>query len=192
MAFYNTRAEIDAAVASLLRITREASAVDAKPKREELPANGELAYPAATAPTIEAAAEELAENFDLLEDRDAKNEYVLEMGARLPSTFSLLKKVTPRVTGCMAEVYLVPRRKPGTTDVVEFVADADAPIVRGLIALLESLYGGQSAAAILEYDVESFFRRIGLDAFISSQRRNGLSGMIQRIRQAAQSIGQTS
>jgi cysteine desulfurase/selenocysteine lyase len=192
MAFYNTRAEIDAAGESLLRITQEASVTKAAPKREESPTNGELAYPAATAPSIEAAAEELAENFDALEDRDAKNEYVLELGARLPNTFSLLKKVTPRVAGCMAEVYLVPRRKPGTTDVVEFVADADAPIVRGLIALLESLYSGQSAAAILKYDVESFFRRIGLDAFISSQRRNGLSGMIQRIRQAAQSIGQTS
>jgi len=192
MAFYNTRAEIDAAVASLLRITRQAGVAAPAAKQDAAAGNGELIYPAATAPSIEAAAEELAENFGMLEDRDAKNEYVLELGARLPNTFSLLKKVTHRVTGCMAEVYLVPRRKPGTADVVEFVADADAPIVRGLIALLEALYSGQSAGAILSYDVESFFRRIGLDAFISSQRRNGLSGMIQRIRQAAQAIGQSS
>ncbi len=192
MAFYNVRSEIDAAVASLLRITQEARNATPAKKRSDPAGNGELTYPPATAPTIEAAAEELAENFDMLEDRDAKNEYVLEMGARLPDTFSLLKQVTPRVTGCMAEVYLVPRRKPGTVDILEFVADADAPIVRGLISLLESLYSGQSASAILGYDVESFFRRIGLDAFISSQRRNGLAGMIQRIRQAAQSIGQTS
>jgi cysteine desulfurase/selenocysteine lyase len=188
LAFYNLKSEIDAAVASLLRIVESAAQKsEATPPAPAM----ELAYPQATAATPKAAADALAENFEMFEDREAKNEYLLDLAGRLPQTFALLKKVAPRVTGCMAEVYLVPRRKPGTRDVVEFVADADAPIVRGLIALLQGLYSGQSAPAILAFDVEAFFRRIGLDSFISSQRRNGLAGMIQRIRGAADAIAKT-
>jgi sulfur transfer protein SufE len=37
----------------------------------------------------------------------------------------------------------------------------------------------------MEFDVEGFFRRIGLEQFITSQRRSGLAGMVQRIRQLA-------
>jgi cysteine desulfurase/selenocysteine lyase len=221
MAFYNTRADIDTAVASLQRIVREAGAGNAK--KALTPAlsqsttrpgslqagrggnagsaallggaathphegNGELPYPAATAGSVSAAGDALAEDFDVLDDREAKNEYVLEMGAKLPDTFGVLKKVTPRVVGCMSEVYLVARRKPGSSDTLEFIADADAPIVRGLISVLQALFSGQKAKEILAYDTEGFFRRIGLDSFISSQRRNGLAGMTQRLRQAANLI----
>jgi len=38
---------------------------------------------------------------------------------------------------------------------------------------------------VVAFDVEEFFRRIGLDQFISSQRRNGLAGMVQRIKSFA-------
>ena len=85
----------------------------------------------------------------------------------------------------MSEVYLVPRR---STDRLEFVADANADIVRGLIAILERIYSSQSAQSILDFDIVAFFRRIGLDQFITSQRRNGLAGMIQRIRSAAAAL----
>jgi cysteine desulfurase/selenocysteine lyase len=85
----------------------------------------------------------------------------------------------------MSEVYLVNRPKPGTKDVVQFAADANAEIVRGLIAILQRLFSGQRAADVVAFDVEQFFRRIELDQFISSQRRNGLAGMVQRIKTAA-------
>jgi cysteine desulfurase / selenocysteine lyase len=192
MAFYNTRGDIDAAVASLQRIVKDARAAQPIAAKAPLETNGELPYPQALADSVSAAGDALAEDFEMLEDREAKNEYVLEMGAKLPNTFPVLKKVTPRVVGCMSEVYLVARRKPGTKDVLEFIADADAPIVRGLISVLQGLFSGQRTGEILAYDVEGFFRRIGLDSFISSQRRNGLAGMIYRLRQSAQAIGQTS
>jgi sulfur transfer protein SufE len=86
----------------------------------------------------------------------------------------------------MSEVYLVGRRSPGDPRAVEFVADANASIVRGEIALLEKLFSGQKAAEILNFDVEAFFRRIGLEKFLTAQRRNGLGSMVSRIRKLAQ------
>ena len=88
----------------------------------------------------------------------------------------------------MAEVYLVARRVPGEPTRLEFVADADAHIVRGLIAIMQRLFSGQKSTEILAFDVEAFFRRIGLDSFITTQRRNGLAGMVRRIHQLAQEL----
>jgi cysteine desulfurase/selenocysteine lyase len=189
LAMYNTRADIDALAAGLEKIV--ASARDAAATQSALPKGGdklEVTYPKAAGPSPQAVADDLAEVFEMLGDRDVKNEYVLDLAQKLPHAFELLKKVTPRVTGCMSEVYLVGRRSPASPDVFEFIADANADIVRGLIALLQRLYSGQRAADVLAFDIEAFFRRIGLDQFITSQRRNGLAGMIQRIRDTAARI----
>jgi cysteine desulfurase/selenocysteine lyase len=99
-----------------------------------------------------------------------------------------VKTEASRVHGCMSTVHLVGRHKPGAPGVLEFAADSDAHIVRGLIAILEKLFSGQPAPDVLNFNVEQFFRRINLDQFISSQRRNGLEGMVKRIRAQAKQI----
>jgi cysteine desulfurase/selenocysteine lyase len=187
LAMYNTRADIDALVDALQLIrARAIERAAAKPTptgKSVAPADeGGIKYPQASAPSPSAAADKLVEVFEMLGDRDARNEFVLELGAKVPHTFNLLKTVTGRVPGCMSEVYVFGRRKPGTADTLEFLADANADIVRGLIAILTKLFSGQCAAEVLSFDVQAFFQRIGLDQFISSQRRNGLEGMVRRIR----------
>jgi cysteine desulfurase/selenocysteine lyase len=188
LAMYNTRQDIDALAAGLEKIV--AAAVKPAPAvaTKSGDSQQQITYPRAAGVSPQAVADDLADVFEMLEDRDAKNEYVLDMARDLPNTFDLLKKVTTRVPGCMSEVYLVGRRSPESAEGFEFIADANADIVRGLIALLQRLYSGQRAADVLSFDIEAFFRRIGLDQFITSQRRNGLGGMIQKIRQSASRI----
>jgi len=53
---------------------------------------------------------------------------------------------------------------------------------------LQRLFAGQRAKEILAFDIEGFFRRIGLEQFITVQRRNGLAGMVGRIRALANEI----
>jgi cysteine desulfurase/selenocysteine lyase len=184
-AIYNTRAEVDAFVGALRKIVESYAGRQAAAK----PAAGAaFAWPEAFAKSPAAAAAKIAEDFAMFDDASAKNELVLEFGAKLPATFELLKKLTPRVPGCMSEVYLIGRARPGTADTFEFIADANADIVRGLIAMLQKLYSGQRASEVLAFDIEGFFRQIGLDQFITSQRRNGLAGMIAKIRTMAGEI----
>ena len=85
-------------------------------------------------------------------------------------------------------MHLFARWHPGSQDRIDFIADSDADIVRGLIAILEHLFAGQSAREILAFDVESFFKRLGLDQHLSMGRRNGLASMIQRIRAYATAL----
>jgi sulfur transfer protein SufE len=78
------------------------------------------------------------------------------------------------------------------TDRFEFIADADADIVRGEIALLERIYSGQRASDVIDFDIEAFFKRIGLEHFLTMQRRTGLASMVSRIRSDAQMIARRS
>jgi cysteine desulfurase / selenocysteine lyase len=184
-ALYNTTDDVDALVGALKKIRAEAGAKPQAAGRRESGAVREVEFAEASAPSPDAAADKLADIFEMLADRDERSKYVMDLAGKLPHAFDVLKTLTVRVPGCMSEVYLVNRPKPGAPDRIQFAADANAEIVRGLIAILQKLFSGQRAADVLAFDVEAFFRRIELDQFITTQRRNGLAGMVQRIKAAA-------
>ena len=188
LAMYNTKEDVDALVAAVKLTIQERSA-----KRHSAPAASPaisaLKFPETVADSPTAAADELADELQTVSDalggRDAINTYIEEMGEHLLPMPDALKNESTRVHGCMSVVHLFPRIRPGTVDVFEFLGTSDAFIVKGLIAVLQRIYSGQKASAVLDFDIENFFQRIGLDQFISSQRRNGLAGMIKRIRGSA-------
>jgi cysteine desulfurase/selenocysteine lyase len=177
-AMYNTAAEIDVFAAALQKIVAEA-ADRARPGAVVGP---EAAYAEAAADSPQAAAEELAETFEFFDDWAERYQYLLELGEKIPPAPAALKTEANRVRGCQSTVFLSARKKPGTADVLEFVADSDADLVNGLIAVLEKLFSGQKAADVLAFDVERFFARLGLDQHLTLGRRNGLASMVQRIR----------
>jgi cysteine desulfurase/selenocysteine lyase len=207
---YNTPEEVDSCIESLRRlITLRLEKHASKASPSDLPSNttgdstgdatagGEppegstvLTFGSATGESPDDAAETLAEEFLMFDDRESKTELLMELGDELPREFEQLKILTTAVPGCMSEVYLVGRPCPKDPEKFEFAADSNAEVVRGLIAILMKLFSGQPADAILEFDIESFFRKIGFDQFVSTQRRSGLDGMIQRIRFLAEQIVQ--
>lgn len=192
LAMYNTEEEVDHLVTVLTKLieTRRASSSSDVPSAESATGEGiegiVFAQPAAS--SVAAAADDLAEEFLDFDDRESKTELLMEIGQSVPNSFEPLKKISTAVPGCMSEVYLVGRPQADNCDVFEFSADSNAEIVRGLIGVLQSLFSGQNAEEILAFDIEAFFRRIGLDQFVSTQRRSGLDGMIRRIRTLAESI----
>ncbi len=184
LAFYNTREDVDALATGIKKILGERSA------RQPQMAATTIQFATASAATPEAAAEQLADEFLAFDDRESKTELLIDMARQLPNNFAQLKSICTAVPGCMSEVYLLGRPMLDSPHKFEFVADSNAEIVRGLIAVLQTLLSGQDAKLLLEFDLESFFRRIGLDQFISSQRRSGLDGMIRNIRTLALAIVQ--
>jgi cysteine desulfurase/selenocysteine lyase len=182
-AMYNTTEEVDRFVGALQEIVA-AAAARTRPAAAAMPAP-EPAYPQAAAPSPQAAADELAEVFDFLDSWTERYQYLIDMGEEIPPLPDEFRTEANRVRGCQSTVFLTARKRPGTTDVLEFLADSDADIVRGLIALLERVFSGQRASAILAFDVTGFFTRLGLDQHLSMGRRNGLAAMVQRIRSLA-------
>jgi cysteine desulfurase/selenocysteine lyase len=185
-AMYNTLDEVDLLADSLEQIVSKA-----KP-RASVPAMAQVVYPAPAAESPTAAAQELTEFFDAVEDWADKYEYLIDIGRKLPPMPDVLKTEPNRVKRCQSTVYMHARTKPGTKDVIEFLADSDADIVRGELALLERLYCGQRAADVLAFDIHGFMERIGLEQHLSPGRRTGLSEMIARVQHYAGQVAQKS
>ena len=133
--------------------------------------------------------DELLETFDSLEDWEERCDYLIDLGFELPELPAEYKTDENRVRGCQSIVWLVADVKTNGSPIIELMADSDAFIVKGLIAVLMTLFSGRSPDEILSTDVDTIFRRIGLDRHLSSTRRNGLYSMVKRIRGiAAQAI----
>src|SRR5262249_37484913 len=147
------------------------------------PVNGhDVVYPKAVAASPQEAADELADDFDLLEDWNERYGYLIKLGTKLPPMPAALKTDATRVRGCQSTVFLHARQKPGTDDVIEFLADSDADLVRGLLAVLQRVFSGHKAGDVVAFDVEGFFGRLGLDQHLTLGRRNGLAEMVKRVR----------
>ncbi|MEM8734809.1 MAG: aminotransferase class V-fold PLP-dependent enzyme, partial [Planctomycetota bacterium] len=193
LAMYNTQDEIDHMVQVLTKLVESrqkpgpANASNASESNGSDSVDG-IVFAKPASDSVQGAAEDLAEEFLDFDDPKSKTELLMELGQSVPDCFEPLKKISTAVPGCMSEVYLVGRPQAGSAEVFEFSADSNAEIVRGLIGVLQSLFSGQKAGEILAFDIESFFRQIGLDQFVSTQRRSGLDGMIRRIRTLAESI----
>jgi cysteine desulfurase / selenocysteine lyase len=186
---YNRASDVDALIDSLQALRKERAAQPAATRPAAITlANDEPAYPEAFAETPEAAAEQLIDEFSFLDDWADRYQYIIDLGNKLPVFPEHERTEINRVHGCQSTVFLSARKRPGTLDTLDFLADSDADIVRGLIAILQRLFTGQKASAILAFDIEAFLEKIGLDKNLAMTRRNGLVSMIKRIKVMAQAI----
>ena len=84
-----------------------------------------------------------------------------------------------RVHGCMSTVYMTLDKKE---DIVEFIAESDAMIVNGLIAIMHIAYDGKTAEGISSVDIKDVFKKLDLEGHLSPNRRNGFFSMTERLR----------
>ena len=126
--------------------------------------------------------EDLVETFELLEDWEDRYRHVIDLGKALPDMPEALKVPATKVDGCASQVWL-----HITTDngVLTFIGESDAIIVRGLIAVLMTLYSGLKVSEIGRIDVLAELGRLGLNEHLSSQRSNGLRAMVTRVVETA-------
>lgn len=133
------------------------------------------------------AADELVETFEMFDEWEDRYRFLIDLGGKLPPLDASQKTDENRVHGCQSSVWLVaePLQSDGEKR-LDFLADSDSSIVRGLIAILQRVYARQKPTDILAFDINELFTRLGLDQHLSIGRRNGLAGMVKRIHEAAQ------
>jgi len=132
--------------------------------------------------------DEIIDNFALLDEWDDRYRYVIELGRELPPLPEADHTEANKVRGCTSQVWLVTHVQPNGAGgpLLSFEGDSDAHIVRGLVAILFSLYSGKSAKAILDTDAIAVFDKLGLRENLTPQRSNGLRSMVERIRADAE------
>jgi cysteine desulfuration protein SufE len=131
--------------------------------------------------------EEIVENFELFDDWEDRYRYVIELGREMAPLPEARKTGAAKVEGCASQVWLIPdlQRNAAGQDCLHFEGDSDAMIVRGLIAILRTLFSGQPLAAIPRIDAQAELGRLGLEQHLSSQRSNGLKAMVRRLNDLA-------
>ena len=126
--------------------------------------------------------EDLVETFELLEDWEDRYRHVIDLGKALPDMPEALRVPATKVDGCASQVWLHITIDNG---VLTFIGESDAIIVRGLIAVLMTLYSGLQVSEIGRIDVLAELGRLGLNEHLSSQRSNGLRAMMTRVVETA-------
>jgi cysteine desulfuration protein SufE len=128
--------------------------------------------------------DEIRENFALLDDWDDRYRYVIELGRTLDPMPDAAHSAENKVQGCASQVWLSKQldRDNAGEPRLNYLGDSDAHIVRGLIAILLTLYSGQTPKQILETDALSVFDELGFREHLTPQRSNGLRAMVERIR----------
>ena len=125
---------------------------------------------------------ELVEDFSFFESWEDKYQYLIDMGRNVPQMDDKLKIEENKLRGCQSVVYFSNTYNDDGT--ITFMANSDAAIVQGLIALMLKVFSEKKPQEILDTDI-TFLKEIGLDKHLSPTRKNGLSSLVTSIKNAA-------
>jgi cysteine desulfuration protein SufE len=126
---------------------------------------------------------DISSNFALLDDWEDRYRYLIELGRTLAPLPEEERTEANKVRGCASQVWLATRIESNNgTPILRFVADSDAHIVRGLIAILIAIYDGKTVDDVLATDADPILSELGLKEHITPQRSNGFASMVARVR----------
>ncbi|MEX1382884.1 SufE family protein [Lutibacter sp.] len=128
--------------------------------------------------TIKEIQEEIIDEFSMFDDWMERYEYIIELGKSLPLIDETYKKDENLIVGCQSKVWLHSEIKDQK---INFTADSDAILTKGIVAILLRVFNEQTPAAILDADL-FFIDKIGLKEHLSPTRANGLVSMIKQIK----------
>ena len=128
--------------------------------------------------SIQEIQNEIVDEFALFDDWMERYEYMIELGKSLPLIDEKYKTEDYIIKGCQSKVWV---HADLENEKVNFTADSDAIITKGIIAILIRTFSGQPPQEILNADT-SFIDKIGLKEHLSPTRANGLVSMIKQIK----------
>ncbi len=125
--------------------------------------------------------DEIVEEFSVFDDWMDKYAYIIDLGKDLNSLDESKKNDQIIINGCQSKVWLLSELDGEN---VNFYADSDAIITKGIVALLIRVLSGLSTKEIMEAELY-FIDKIGLRENLSPTRSNGLTAMIKQMKMYA-------
>jgi cysteine desulfuration protein SufE len=125
---------------------------------------------------------EIYEEFELL---DAEDRYrlLIDLGRQLEPMPDALKTDSTKVRGCSASVWVYPTASEGR---LHFLADSNAAITKGIVALILSAVQDKAAAQVAKMDIEEALAPFELRKHLSANRTQGVPNMIALVKQTAE------
>jgi cysteine desulfuration protein SufE len=130
---------------------------------------------------LEEKQQTIIDEFLMFDDWMQKYEYIIELGKDLPKIEENKKTEDRIIEGCQSKVWLDAKIENG---LMNFTADSDAIITKGIIALLIQVLNKEKPEDIIKSDL-FFIKSIGLQEHLSPTRSNGLLSMVKKIKMEA-------
>lgn len=130
--------------------------------------------------------DKLVKNFSRCPNWEEKYLYVIELGGQLPPLVDEFRQDKNLISGCQSQVWIV--MQTNDAGQLSFDGDSDAAIVKGLLAIVFSLYQGLTPQDVVALDVRPFFTELELSQHLTPSRSQGLEAMIRAIRANAQQL----
>ncbi|WP_417859805.1 SufE family protein [Winogradskyella sediminis] len=128
--------------------------------------------------TIEDVQNEIIDEFAMFEDWEERYQYMIDLGKDLPIIDEKYKTEDNIIKGCQSKVWVHANM---VDNKVNFTADSDAIITKGIIAILIRAFSNQHPEAIINANTD-FIDKIGLKEHLSPTRANGLVSMIKQLK----------
>jgi cysteine desulfuration protein SufE len=128
--------------------------------------------------TINEIQDEIILEFSAFEDWMDKYAYLIELGNELENMPEKYRKDQNLIDGCQSKVWFNAEYIDGK---IEFIADSDAIITKGIASLLIRVLSGNSPDEIINSDLY-FIEKTGLQQHLSPTRSNGLMSMIKQLK----------
>ncbi len=129
--------------------------------------------------TIDQAQQELVDEFVDIEDWMDRYAMIIDMGNSLPPIDEKYRTPEYLIEGCQSRAWLHAALTPDGK--IEFTADSDAIIVKGIISMLVKVLSGHTPDEIMDSDLY-FIDRIGLSEHLSPTRSNGLAALVKQMK----------
>ena len=125
--------------------------------------------------------DDIAEEYDFL-DADERYRLLIELGRELEPMPAALKTDATLVRGCSASVWVYPVAEDGK---LHWLADSNAAITKGIVALVLSAVQDKPAAEVAKFDIAAALEPFDLKNQLSSNRTQGVPNMIALICETA-------
>ena len=132
--------------------------------------------------SIDAKCEQLVEELMPFEDPLERFAYVIDRAKDAPGLEAEYKIDTFLIKGCISQLWVFPRFEDGKC---YFQADSDASITKGTATLLCELYSSEPPEEVIRVEPD-FLSEVGITQHLSPNRRNGLTGVREKIKAYAQ------
>ena len=132
--------------------------------------------------SIEDKRDQLVEELIPFEDHLERLTYVIDRAKDIPGLDEAYKIDTFLIKGCVSQLWIFPSFSDGKC---QFKADSEASITKGTASLLCDLYSGETPEDVLRLE-PNFLADVGITQHLSPNRRNGLTGVREKIKAYAQ------
>ncbi|MCR3755251.1 MAG: sulfur acceptor for SufS cysteine desulfurase [Candidatus Westeberhardia cardiocondylae] len=124
--------------------------------------------------------EKILKHFTYFKNWEDKYLYIIELGEQLPSAPKNIRQSKYLIIGCQSRVWIMIRKKINS-NFVKIYGDSDTLIIKGLLAIIFSIYQDLELKDIINYKIFKLFNTLSLTKHLTPSRSQGLVSIIRTI-----------